>query len=62
MTDTILHDGNVGGAPREMQMRVVNHTKIVAGGPDGVSFHVSHTLEQYIDGEWHPITVVERKD
>ena len=62
MTDTVIYDGNVGNAPREMQMRVVNHTTLVSGGADGVSFHVSHTLEQYIDGEWRPITVVERRD
>jgi hypothetical protein len=61
MTETVLHDGNVGGAPREMQVRVVNHRRIISGGAHGVKMEVSHTLEQFIDGEWHPLTVIERE-
>lgn len=45
---------------RNGQIRVVNKSKIIAADPKlGVTTENSHFFEQYWDGEWLPINVVE---
>lgn len=47
--------------PVNGQIRVVNHSKIVGVDPHkGVTTEQHHTFEQFWDGEWLPINVIER--
>lgn len=47
---------------RNGQIRAVNKTRIIAVDPNkGVTTEQAHFFEQYWDGEWLPINVVEEK-
>lgn len=46
--------------PRNGQIRVLNRSQVVALSPTGgPTIEQTHTFEQYWDGEWLPINVVE---